>query len=102
LVGNLTQRQNNNAALTESICYDNLYRLDHTTASGTCSAAAKLQMAYDAMGNITSRSDLAGGAAWTYHATKKHAVLQAGSASNSYTYDANGNAATRNDQLEQL
>jgi RHS repeat-associated protein len=57
-----------------------------------------LQFTYDAMGNILSRSDVAGGAPWTYHGAKKHFVTQAGDASHTYTPDANGNAATRNGQ----
>ena len=34
---------------------------------------------YDITGNITSRSDVAGGATWTYDPVRKHAVTQAGS-----------------------
>ncbi len=48
-------------------------------------------VAYDALGNVTSRSDVG---SYGYHAVRKHAVVSAGS--NSYTYDANGNMATRN------
>jgi RHS repeat-associated protein len=48
------------------------------------------------MGNITSKSDVAAGATWTYHASKKHAVTQAGSTLFTYSYDNNGNAVTRN------
>ena len=92
LVGNLTQRQNNNAGLSENFYYDNLYRLDHSTLAGT----NNLQMTYDATGNITSRSDVAGGATWTYDPTRVHAVTQAGSASYSYSYDPNGDANARN------
>lgn len=92
LVGNVTQRQNNNLGLTENFYYDHLYRLDYSTLN----SVTNLDMNYDAMGNITSRSDIAGGATWTYHATKRHAVTQAGSASYTYSYDANGNAQTRN------
>ncbi|MGH7484159.1 MAG: hypothetical protein ACREMY_00970, partial [bacterium] len=96
LVGNVTQRKQNNApALTESACYDNLYRLDHTTASSVCTGATSLLMTYDAMGDITSRSDVNAGAAWTYDSVHKHQVKTAG-AGNSYTYDANGNMSTRN------
>jgi len=91
-VGNLTQRQNGNLTLTENFFYDDLHRLDFSTLGST----TNLNLAYDAMGNITSRSDIAGGATWTYHATKKHAVVQAGSSSFTYSYDANGNAQTRN------
>jgi hypothetical protein len=53
-------------------------------------------MRYDAMGNITSRSDVAAGATWTYDPTHKHQVTQAGSSSLMYAYDANGNVKTRN------
>ena len=92
LVGNVTQRQSNNAGLTENFYYDNLYRLDHSVLGST----TNLQMAYDAMGNITSRSDVAAGATWTYDPTHKHEVTQAGSSSFTYAYDANGNAKARN------
>jgi RHS repeat-associated protein len=89
-VGNLIQRQQNQLGLTENFYYDALYRLDYSTLGGT----TNLDLAYDAIGNITSRSDVGAGATWTYHATKKHAVVQAGS--NTYGYDANGNAEVRN------
>jgi RHS repeat-associated protein len=91
-VGNVTERQNNNAGLTENFYYDNLYRLDHSTLGGNLN----LTMGYDAMGNITSRTDVAGGAAWTYDSTHKHQVTQAGSTGYTYTYDGNGNVRTRN------
>ncbi|MFC4313275.1 toxin TcdB middle/N-terminal domain-containing protein [Steroidobacter flavus] len=91
-IGNLIQRQQNQLGLTENFYYDSLYRLDYSTLNGT----TNLDLAYDALGNITSRSDVAAGATWTYHATKKHAVVQAGP--NTYSYDANGNAQTRNGQ----
>ena len=91
-VGNLTLRQNNNAGLNENFFYDDLYRLDHSTLG----ANVNLQMHYDATGNITSRSDLAGGATWTYDANRKHAVTQAGNVAYSYSYDNNGNVLTRN------
>jgi RHS repeat-associated protein len=91
-MGNLTQRQNNNVGLTENFYYDGDYRLDHSTLNGT----VNLQMTYNAAGNITSRGDVAGGSTWTYDATHRHAVTQAGSAANTYTYDANGNATSRN------
>ncbi len=65
LVGNVTQRQDINFGLTESFCYDNVYRLDHSTLTNLCTGTTNLQMTYDAMGNISSRGDIAGGAAWT-------------------------------------
>jgi len=96
LVGNITQRQNNNAGLTENFYYDNLYRLDHSTLGGV----NNLQMHYDATGNISSRSDIAAGATWNYDPSHIHAVTQAGTGGPSYTYDANGNATTlRNNAL---
>jgi len=94
-MGNVIQRQNNNLGLTENFFYDNLYRLDHSTLGGS----TNLQMTYDAMGNITSRSDVAAGATWTYDPSRKHAVTQAGSSSFTYTYDANGNAISRNGSI---
>jgi len=45
----------------------------------------------NAIGNITWKQ---GVGSYTYHATKKRAVIAAGS--NSYGYDANGNMTTRN------
>ncbi|MGB6354677.1 MAG: RHS repeat-associated core domain-containing protein, partial [Steroidobacteraceae bacterium] len=91
-MGNVIQRQNNNLGLTENFYYDSLYRLDHSILGAT----TNLQMAYDPMGDITSRSDVAAGAAWTYDPVRKHAVTQAGSSAYTYTYDANGNATSRN------
>lgn len=89
-VGSLIQRQNGNPSLTESFQYDDLHRLTSSQLGGV----TNLSVTYDQLGNVTSRNDIAGGAAWVYHATKKHAVTQAGS--NTYSYDANGNAITRN------
>jgi RHS repeat-associated protein len=90
-MGNVTQRQDNNLGLTESAYYDNDYRLSYTKLSGT----TNLSLGYSPNGNITSRSDVAGGATWTYSPTQIHAVTQAGSSAYQYTYDANGNATSR-------
>ena len=95
LVGNVTQRANNSTGLTENFFYDDLYRLDHSTLSNGSTTGTNLQLHYDALGNITSRSDIANGATWVYHPTKKYAVTQAGSSAYTYSYDANGNATTR-------
>jgi RHS repeat-associated protein len=89
-VGNVTQRQN--GTLTENFYYDANYRLDHSTLGN----ATNLQMAYEAVGNIFSRSDVANNTAWTYDPVKQHAVTQAGTGGYSYTYDNNGNATSRN------
>ena len=90
-VGNVTQRQDNNLGLTENIYYDSDYRLKTTQLDGT----QNLALNYDVTGNITSRSDVASGATWTYDPVRKHAVTQAGSSAYLYSYDANGNALTR-------
>jgi RHS repeat-associated protein len=90
-MGNLTQRQDNNLGLTENIYYDNDYRFSYSKLNGT----QNLAVTYDGTGNITSRSDVAAGASWTYDPTHKHEVTQAGNSSYQYSYDANGNAITR-------
>ncbi len=89
--GDLTERQNNNLGLTENFYYDNDYRLTSSKLNGT----QNLAVTYDASGNITSRSDLAGGASWTYDPARYHAVTEAGSSSYTFTYDGNGNATSR-------
>jgi YD repeat-containing protein len=65
-MGDVTERQDNNQGLTENFYYDADYRLDHSTLNGILN----LQMTYDGgtpgPGNITARSDVAGGSAWTY------------------------------------
>jgi RHS repeat-associated protein len=91
-VGNLLQRQNNNAGLTENFYYQGDYRLDHSTLAGT----QNLALSYDGSGNITSRTDVAGNSPWTYDANRVHAVQQTGSGGYTYTYDSNGNATSRN------
>lgn len=72
-------------------CYDSLYRLTEVRTGGTCTSPLSLQVGYNAMGNITSRTDVSGGQAWSYsHPTKPHAVTAAG-AGTSFSYDDNGN-----------
>ena len=53
-------------------------------------ASPNLDLAYDTLGNITSKSDVG---SYTYHATKKHRLI---STSNgwSFDYDANGNVTS--------
>jgi RHS repeat-associated protein len=85
-MGNLTERKDVALSLTERFFYDNLYRLDYSTLNNV----TNLDLAYDSIGNITSKSDVG---SYTYHATKKHAVVSAGS--QSFGYDANGNMTSR-------
>jgi len=84
LVGNLkTRRDVNQSNLTEQFFYDSLYRLDYSALGGV----TNLDIAYDPLGNITSKSDVG---SYTYYPTKKHQVA---STSNgwSFGYDNNGN-----------
>ncbi len=91
--GNLKQRRDLNQSLTEDFYYDGLNRLDDSFLNGS----ENLRLAYDAIGNITSKTSQTNPAenvgSYTYHATRKHAVTAAGSYS--FAYDANGNVTTR-------
>jgi RHS repeat-associated protein len=84
LVGNLKKRSDlNQAPLVEDFFYDNLYRLDKSELNNVIN----LDLAYDALGNITSKSDVG---SYSYDNTKEHQVT---STSNgwTFTYDNNGN-----------
>ncbi|MDJ0938965.1 MAG: FG-GAP-like repeat-containing protein [Woeseiaceae bacterium] len=87
-VGNLTRRRDLNKSLDERFYYDRLYRLDRSTLNGS----QNLDLSYYANGNIRTKSDV-GGSTWTYHSTKRHAVVNA--SGNTYAYDANGNMTSR-------
>lgn len=91
LLGDVTQRQDNNLGLTENVYYDNDYRFSYSKLNST----QNLSVSYATNGNITSRTDIASGANWTYSPTQIHAVTQAGSSAYQYGYDANGNATSR-------
>lgn len=83
VLGHLTQRGDQLRGLTEVLTYDSLQRLDTVSLGGT----QTLDMAYDDLGNITSRSDISG--AYSYAgATGPHRVTSAGG--RSFAYDANG------------
>ncbi len=88
-IGSLTQRKDLNRSLTEDFFYDNLHRLDYSKLNNV----QNLDLSYDAMGNILTKSDVSG-STWVYHATKKHAVITAGT--KSFGYDLNGNQTKRN------
>ena len=85
-LGNLSSRKDKNqSSLTETFTYDNLYRMN----AATLSTGPNTTIGYDALGNITSKSDVG---SYTYHATKKHQVMSTGSPTSwSFGYDANGN-----------
>jgi RHS repeat-associated protein len=84
--GNLLSRQDLKQSLTETFDYDALNRLTGSQRNGT----QNLTLTYNAIGNILTKSDVG---SYTYHATRKRAVIQAGSTV--YGYDANGNMTSR-------
>jgi RHS repeat-associated protein len=89
--GSLTRRADLNRNLVEEFRYDSLDRLDDSRRNGV----VNLELDYDAIGNILRKSDVCPGiaACYGYHATRKHAVVSAGSLK--YVYDANGNMTGR-------
>jgi RHS repeat-associated protein len=102
-VGNLTQRQDNNAGTTESVFYDSLNRLGHTVGDTSTT------MSYDGMGRLTTWSangnsvnteDYAtpqSGCTY-YNNSQPHAVRKStqGSFIQTFCYDANGNLTVHN------
>jgi RHS repeat-associated protein len=91
LNGNLKKRiDGNQANLTEEFFYDALNRFDYSTLNGF----QNLDLALDAIGNITAKTSSTDAAenigTYTYHATKKHAVIGTSNGW-SFGYDANGN-----------
>jgi RHS repeat-associated protein len=107
LLGNLTYRDDVQQHVYEKYCYDVLNRLQNAATEATAPAACTATgtgitsktMAYDALGNITSKSDVG---AYTYPATgspQPHGVSSITGTVNgvvdpSYSYDANGNLLT--------
>jgi RHS repeat-associated protein len=103
-IGNLSNRSDNYGG-SEQFCYDALNRLTKYSLNGaTCHAGGTLKtVAYDDIGNITNKSDLAdtngGTGAYTYNLPGHplpHAVMSIsgtvnGVADPNYKYDADGN-----------
>ncbi|NJD33106.1 MAG: hypothetical protein FIB04_14605 [Gammaproteobacteria bacterium] len=79
--GNLRSRQEGNLGVYEEFAYDSRDRLDFVRNS----TGSLVDVDYDEIGNVTYKSDVG---AYTYDATRKHAVVSAGA--NNYAYDANG------------
>jgi len=92
-IGNLTARTDANSALTETFVYDNMNRLTQATVnSGTPKTVA-----YNSIGNITSKSGVGTYTYPTAGSSRPHAVSSiAGTLNTSFTYDANGNMLTGN------
>ncbi len=95
-VGNLIERQDQAVDLIETFDYDSLNRVVQSTLTGTGADLYELagltttQFEYDALGNITYRSDVGN---YTYGDNAgPHAVTAVSGVKNaSYVYDANGN-----------
>ena len=85
--GNLIARQDLNQGLIEIFEYDALDRLERSRRNGV----TNLELRYDALGNITWKSDVG---SYAYDASRRHAVITAGS--HSFAYDASGNMTRRN------
>jgi len=83
VLGNLLSRVDALQVITETFGYDTLDRLLSVTGP------ASKSFQYDAIGNLTYKSDVGN---YAYTAGKAHAVSAAGS--NTYTYDLNGNQLT--------
>lgn len=96
--GNLAKQSLNTNQSVEDYEYDALQRLTEASRTGVASGA--VNYTYDAIGNITSKSDFSTSAAGAYSYTGgscgggpnavKSVALQAGG-SRAYCYDANGN-----------
>ncbi len=104
-IGNLTYRADNIQGVFERYCYDSLNRLN-TSALGlgsdpgvACTGGTVKSIAYDAVGNITSKT---GVGTYSYPAggsPRPHAISSItgtvnGVTNPTYTYDANGNMLT--------
>jgi RHS repeat-associated protein len=87
--GNTTQRVNQTlpSAQTETFGYDNLDRMQTDTVTNPVSPTANVTLGYDAIGNVSSKSDLTGSYAYTLGLP--HAVSSAGGMT--FGYDKNGN-----------
>ena len=103
VLGNLTSRtwlNNSGAVVQENSCYDDLNRLTHTliTTGTGCTGAGSVLFAYDALGNLTRKSDVCAGAnCFVYGGTGAgpHALTSIvgtynGVTNPTFTYDANG------------
>ena len=90
---NLIQRKDLklSPAVTEDFTYDALNRFDYSNRTAGGSPAVNADVTLDAIGNISWKM---GVGSYTYHATQKRAVTQAGSFV--FDYDANGNMTSRN------
>lgn len=99
-VGNLTYRSDNHQGTFEYACYDTLNRLTEYAAGNGVTACSSSQnhtvVGYNALGNITSKSDVGSYGYPSAGQVLPHAVSSIsgtvnGVANPSYSYDSNGN-----------
>ncbi len=97
LLGQVTQRLDHALGLEETFAYDGLNRLTEHTVAGSGGTGVPpvdlgtVTVAYDALGNITGKSDAGD---YAYDAARPHAVATINNGplgAQSYAYDANGN-----------
>ncbi len=95
-VGNLIERRNRAVDLIETFDYDTLNRLTQANLAGQGAELYELvgltstQFEYDALGNITFRSDV-GNYSYGNNAGPHAVTAVSGTKNASYAYDANGN-----------
>lgn len=97
-LGNLKERTDHRHDWEETVTYDALNRIifAERTVLNTPSVLDSVGVTYDALGNIVSKTTLAGVSIYGYgdgsNGESPHAVLTMGG--RTFTYDANGNQLT--------
>ncbi|HTO08860.1 MAG TPA: FG-GAP-like repeat-containing protein [Myxococcota bacterium] len=86
-IGNLQSRSDSVVGQTETFGYENLNRLTGVSLGST----ATLTIAYDSIGNITSKSGVGSYTYPTSNTSRPHAVQTTSVGSKTYQYDAVGN-----------
>lgn len=98
-LGNLIERIDAVAQVTDTMDYDDLNRLTEVvTSNPSLPLNVTKTVAYDAIGNITNKSDVG---TYTYDPARVHAVASiapgvGGTLTATYTYDGNGNLLSGN------
>ncbi len=94
-LGELTERQDLDQGLAESLVYDQLDRLTQSTITGSPASPPVKSFAYDILGNITAKPETG---SYTYPApgqAQPHAVTSISggtvTVASTFTYDENGN-----------
>jgi RHS repeat-associated protein len=103
--GNLHKRSDANLNVSEAFNYDGVNRLLSATTTGLASGDRTLSYAYDALGNMTHKSDLSDTSGMVYGTqagtgintgpSRLISVTKGGSVLHNYRYDANGNMTQR-------